>query len=91
MKLFKAIVVLFFIVLTFNISATCAKPVGNIEKEMVKVLRTEVLSRAKLALKQEPQTVTKSICSRSAGGKHDFYSEGDYWWPDPKNPDGPFI
>ena len=26
---------------------------------------------------------------RSAGGKHDFFSEGDYWWPDPANPDGP--
>ncbi|HEY1055940.1 MAG TPA: alginate lyase family protein, partial [Emticicia sp.] len=20
-----------------------------------------------------------------------FYSEGDYWWPDPTNPDGPYI
>ncbi len=28
---------------------------------------------------------------RSAGGKHDFYSEGDYWWPDPDHPDGPYI
>jgi hypothetical protein len=22
---------------------------------------------------------------------HDFYSEGDYWWPDPANPDGPYV
>ena len=29
--------------------------------------------------------------ARSAGGPHDFFSEGDYWWPDPKNPDGPYI
>jgi hypothetical protein len=28
---------------------------------------------------------------RSAGGLHDFFSEADYWWPDPKNPDGPYI
>jgi Alginate lyase len=27
----------------------------------------------------------------SAGGLHDYFSEGDYWWPDPKNPDGPYI
>jgi hypothetical protein len=20
-----------------------------------------------------------------------FYSEGDYWWPDPNNPNGPYI
>jgi hypothetical protein len=22
---------------------------------------------------------------------HDYFSEGDYWWPDPKNPNGPYI
>ena len=38
-----------------------------------------------------PVTVTATFCERSAGGKHDFYSEGDYWWPDPQNPDGPYI
>lgn len=38
-----------------------------------------------------PGTVTATFCERSAGGKHDFYSEGDYWWPDPQNPDGPYI
>jgi hypothetical protein len=29
--------------------------------------------------------------ARSAGGPHDFFSEGDYWWPDPANPSGPYI
>jgi hypothetical protein len=29
--------------------------------------------------------------ARSAGGPHDFFSEGDYWWPDPKNPSGPYV
>ncbi|WP_293011205.1 alginate lyase family protein [Mongoliibacter sp.] len=28
---------------------------------------------------------------RSAGGINDFYSEGDYWWPDSVNPYGPYI
>ena len=42
-------------------------------------------------LKDEPVTVTASHSPRSAGGLHDFFSEGDYWWPDPKNPDGPYI
>jgi hypothetical protein len=28
---------------------------------------------------------------RSAGGLHDFFSEGDYWWPDPANPNGRYI
>jgi hypothetical protein len=38
-----------------------------------------------------PITVTASVCGRSAGNQHDFYSEGDYWWPDPENPDGPYM
>ena len=42
-------------------------------------------------LDDEPITVTASHCSRSAGGEHDFFSEADYFWPDPANPDGPYI
>ena len=36
-------------------------------------------------------TVTAAHSDRSAGGAHDYFSEGDYWWPDPKNPGGPYI
>jgi hypothetical protein len=53
--------------------------------------RPRVLAAADRHLKREPVTVTASRASRSAGGVHDFFSEGDYWWPDPKNPDGPYI
>ncbi|MFA9390634.1 MAG: alginate lyase family protein [Prolixibacteraceae bacterium] len=38
-----------------------------------------------------PVTLTDTFCIRSAGGLHDFYSEGDYWWPDRENPDGPYV
>lgn len=38
-----------------------------------------------------PVKVTATFCELSAGSIHDFYSEGDYWWPDPQNPDGPYI
>src|SRR5688500_4112688 len=53
--------------------------------------RDRVLNAADDYLKEEPVTVTAMSSPRSAGGKHDFYSEGDYWWPDPSNPDGPYI
>jgi hypothetical protein len=62
-----------------------------IEKAAEKVLRKQILEEADWAMKQEPITVTASFCTRSAGGKHDFFSEADYFWPDPKNPDGPYI
>src|SRR5262245_2805016 len=53
--------------------------------------RKRVLSAAEKYLGEKPVTITESTSERSAGGKHDFFSEGDYWWPDPKNPQGPYI
>ncbi len=53
--------------------------------------RARVLEAADSYLNDQPVTVTASHSPRSAGGLHDFFSEGDYWWPDPKNPDGPYI
>jgi hypothetical protein len=53
--------------------------------------RARVLKAADQYLKEEPVTITASSSPRSAGGLHDFFSEGDYWWPDPQNPSGPYI
>jgi Alginate lyase len=53
--------------------------------------RDRVLKAAKVYLSESPITITASSSPRSAGGAHDFFSEGDYWWPDPQNPDGPYI
>jgi hypothetical protein len=53
--------------------------------------RARVITAANQFLKQKPVTITASHSPRSAGGLHDFFSEGDYWWPDPANPSGPYI
>lgn len=53
--------------------------------------RARVLRDAGRYLSESPITVTASHSPRSAGGLHDYFSEGDYWWPDPKNPDGPYV
>ena len=53
--------------------------------------RARVLNAANQYLSEKPITITASHSPRSAGGLQDFFSEGDYWWPDPKNPDGPYI
>ena len=53
--------------------------------------RARVLRLANGYLDAAPITITASHSPRSPGGPHDFYSEGDYWWPDPKNPGGPYI
>lgn len=64
---------------------------ASIKKQAEEVLKKQVISEAEWALKQQPITVTASFSPRSAGGKHDFYSEGDYWWPNPQDPNGPYI
>ena len=53
--------------------------------------RARVLSAARRYLGEQPVTITSASSPRSAGGRHDFFSEGDYWWPDPANPGGPYI
>ncbi|MCD8079848.1 MAG: alginate lyase family protein [Bacteroides sp.] len=63
----------------------------KLRSEIVALLQEEVIARADAALEAQPVTVTATPAVRSAGGLHDFYSEGDYWWPDPQNPDGSYI
>ena len=53
--------------------------------------RSRILTAANKYLNEQPITITASRSPRSSGGLHDFFSEGDYWWPDPNNPSGPYI
>ena len=59
--------------------------------DLATIERARVMSAANRALGEPPITIPASQSPRSAGGPHDFFSEGDYWWPDPANPDGPYI
>lgn len=61
------------------------------ENQIAAVLRKQIMQEAAWAMQQEPVTVTAAASPRSAGGKHDFYSEGDYWWPNPVSMDSPYI
>lgn len=60
-------------------------------EDITETLRKQMVQEADWAMKQEPITVTAETSQRSAGGKHDFFSEGDYWWPNPKSVDSPYI
>lgn len=77
--------------LIFPISLLESNQSARFEKERIDLLRKEIIARADKILFEPSQTITMSVCNRSAGSIHDFYSEGDYWWPDPANPDGPYI
>jgi hypothetical protein len=86
-KIFPVLVTL----MIFSVSLTAFKPSSGFKKDAVKLLKDEIIARADKVLSELPQTITMYVCSRSAGSIHDFYSEGDYWWPDPNKPDGPYI
>ena len=60
-------------------------------RELVAIERTRVLALANRYLKEAPVTVTAARAERSTGGLHDFFSEGDYWWPDPSDTSKPYI
>ena len=53
--------------------------------------RKRILDAAAAYLTFPPVTITSFHSDRSPGGVHDFFSQADYFWPDPKNPDGPYI
>jgi hypothetical protein len=60
--------------------------------EIAAIDHDRIVRAANAALRVEPISITKSRAALSEGGPHDFYSNGDYWWPDPTKPDGlPYI
>ncbi len=64
---------------------------NTFKTQATQILKVQVLKEAEWAMQQKSVTVTAESSPRSAGGKHDFFSEGDYWWPNPANPNGPYI
>ncbi len=63
----------------------------SIVKQIVEVERDRVLGTANKLLNVKPRTITAFSSPGNVGGKHDFHSDGPYWWPDPANPNGPYI
>jgi hypothetical protein len=65
-------------------------PSSALASSTLKVLKPFVEQRLAWAMTAEPITVTASSSTRSSGGKHDFFSEGD-WWPNPASADSPYV
>ena len=86
MRIFKKAEIIFFLFAMVS----CSKKENSVpyisEEEQNYIIET-----ATSYIDSLPVTVTATTSERSAGGLHDFYSEGDYWWPDPENPDAPYI
>jgi Alginate lyase len=68
------------------------RPIGAEQPvDLTIIERPRVIPAATQYLREAPITITSFQSTRSAGGAHDYFSEGDYWWPDPENPKGPYI
>ena len=93
MKFITSILISLFILPTILDGAVIYSSKSSIDVPAIvlQTLRTQILEEAVWALNQEPITVTAESSPRSTGGKHDFFSEGDYWWPNPQHPDSPYI
>lgn len=84
----------------FLLFAGCSKETGTkplitaehpLHEKIILELQERTIEKADRYLEKEPVTVTSSIAEHSAGGPNDYFSEGDYWWPNPDDPDGPFV
>ena len=90
----------------YSLSALLAAPASGAEKdhgilvtpEQAERMREKVGGTKPLvtqfageALQAGPWSVTAHRPENVTAGPNDYYSEGPYWWPDPKNPKGPYI
>jgi hypothetical protein len=72
-------------------SYPAARRKGGAYRLVAQTDHMRILKAASAYLVLRPQTITAFPSNRSPGGPHDYFSQADYFWPDPKNPDGPYI
>jgi len=77
---------------TTEAKAPAAPLTPKLTLDVAAIDKDRILKAATAALNQAPVTITAFPAKLSEGGPNDFYSNGDYWWPDPKKPNGlPYI
>jgi hypothetical protein len=79
------------LILVLNLVASLSFAQQSIKSQATAVLKKQILAEASWAMEQKPITVTANSSPLSTGGKHDFFSQADYFWPNPSNPNGPYI
>ncbi|MEY3492493.1 MAG: hypothetical protein RL309_1621 [Verrucomicrobiota bacterium] len=75
---------------TSALAGTPATP--KVSVDVASIDRERILKAAEKALTQASVSLTAFPAKLSEGGVNDFYSNGDYWWPDSTKPNGlPYI
>ncbi len=76
-------------VVAFDFSCARAADISDV---VANADRGRILSLADKALGLKPPAITDHIAPNSAGGPHDYFSQGDYYWPNPATKDGlPYV
>jgi len=77
---------------TSEVLPSSASPAARLRLDVAALDRERILTAANAALSLEPITITKFRAQLSEGGVNDFYSNGDYWWPNPNTTNGlPYV
>jgi|SRR5208282_1729647 len=72
--------------------AAAGLPASPATPDVARIDHARILKAAGNALKLEPITITQYHAKLSEGGPNDFYSNGDYWWPNPDTTNGlPYV
>jgi hypothetical protein len=53
--------------------------------------RARILDAAARYVGLPPRTITSYPATKSPGGVHDYFSQADYFWPNPADPNGKYI
>ena len=85
----KTILATLFLFLLFLAAARAA---AGSNFSVAEIDHVRILAAAGRALATPPITITKYHAALSEGGPNDFYSNGDYWWPNPNTTNGlPYV
>jgi hypothetical protein len=83
--------------IAFGLLIFVARPVraettNDLAVTVAKIDRARTLRLAIRAMALRPPAITDHIATNSAGGPHDYFSQADYEWPNPKSKTGlPYV
>jgi hypothetical protein len=75
-----------------SVSSVLGATPADLAKTVAQIDEVRILKLANAALALKPPAITDHVATNSAGGPHDFFSQADYYWPNPKKTNGlPYI
>lgn len=61
------------------------------ENSSIKRILDKIKNESESLMKKGPWSVTFTPSPVASGNPHDYFSESSYWWPDPSDPNKPYI